>query len=398
MHILFITGEYPPMRGGVGAYTATLAEALIAQGAEVSVLSAAEAAAAATKRSTIPVHAQRNWSPLIWHTVPKLARQIGADWLHVQYQTAAFAMNPAINMAPQRWRRASTAQQPLYIAWTYHDLLVPYLFPKAGAPLRRWITARPAYTSDLVVVTNEADRHQLATEEGVVAAKIPIGSNINSHFLTDKERNARRAQRGYDADQLVVGYFGFLNRSKGGLTLIHTLDRLVQRGYDAHLLMIGERVGASDPTNFAYLHEVETLIGERGLTGRVRWTGHQIEEEVSADLNAIDLLFMPYTDGASLRRGTLMAGLAHGCAIVTTKPQGPLPELVDGRDLLYVTVNNIVAAADAIGRIADNPTLRESLGSWARRQSEQFTWRAIAQAHLTHYGAAVHGAATGADG
>ncbi|MEZ4677875.1 MAG: glycosyltransferase family 4 protein [Caldilineaceae bacterium] len=387
MHILFITGEYPPMRGGVGAYTATLAEALVQRGIGVTVLSDTVAAAAIKKGASIPVYGRTQWWPAIWYDVPRLAQQIGADWVHVQYQTAAFDMNPAINLAPPLWRQFSRNghQLSLRVAWTYHDLLVPYLFPKAGGYLRRWVTAYPAHTSDLVVVTNEADRLQLVREEQVAAQKIPIGSNIDTYTLTPAARVARRRQRGYGQEQIVLGYFGFLNRSKGGITLIHILDRLVQRGYDAHLLMIGERLGVSDPTNFAYLHEVETLIGQRGLTQRVRWTGHQVEAEVSADLAAIDVLLMPYIDGASLRRGTLMAGLVHGCAIVTTTPQGPLPELVNGRDLLYVSPENVVAAADAVIRIAGNPALRQALGDGARRQSEQFTWRAIAQAHLEQY-------------
>lgn len=397
MHILFVTGEYPPMRGGVGAYTATLATALKAEGVDVSVLSAPEAAEATKRGAPIPVYGQPHWQPTIWHTIPRLGQRLGATWIHVQYQTAAFAMNPSINLAPHWWRHYRThnskaSASHLKVAWTYHDLLVPYLFPKAGAQLRRWVTARPAHTADLPIVTNEADSEQLIREEQITPVKIPIGSNIVAHTLDEEERLARRQQRGYSDDQLVIGYFGFLNRSKGGLTLIRTLDELVQRGYDAQLLMIGDRVGASDPTNFAYLHEVETLIGERGLGKRVRWTGHQPEREVSADLAAIDILLMPYADGASLRRGTLMAGLAHGCAIITTEPDGALPELVDGRDLIFVPRENVPkAAANAVERLVANPVLQESLRNWAQRRSHQFAWRTIALAHIAHYEAAERG-------
>ena len=94
--------------------------------------------------------------------------------------------------------------------------------------------------------------------------------------------------------------------------------------------MIGERVGASDATNFSYLQRVEAAIAEHGLNGRVQWTGHQLDEEVAADFNAIDVLVMPYEDGMSMRRSTLTAALANGCAIVTTHPQAPTPELVAG--------------------------------------------------------------------
>ena len=149
--------------------------------------------------------------------------------------------------------------------------------------------------------------------------------------------------------------------------------------------MIGEQVGASDPTNQAYLQEVKRTIEVLGLTERVQWTGHQDDAGVSADLGAIDLLLMPYLDGASLRRGTLMAGLAHGCAIVTTLPQGPLPELVDGRDLLYVPPDDAPAAAAALVRLATDEALCQRLRDGARRQSRHFTWAAIAQTHLRYY-------------
>lgn len=387
MHVAFVTGEYPPMEGGVGAYTQELAQALAAQGVRVSVITAeaARAAAAATAGAEgVHVHAvMTRWG---WADVGKvraLAHQIEADWLHVQYQTAAFGMHPAINFAPAR-RRAPD----LRVAWTYHDLLVPYLFPKAGARLRRWVTHRPARTADLVIVTNEGDRVQLQDQPVRRLERIPIGSNITGVTLTAEERAARRAQRGYGAQDEVIGYFGFLNRSKGGLTLVRTLDRLAQARPHIKLLMIGERVGASDPTNFAYLQEVEALIAARGLAARVQWTGRQRDAEVAADLAACDVLLMPYEDGASLRRGTLMAGLVNGCAIVTTTPQAPLPDLVMERDVMYVAPGSDEAAARAMARVLDNPWLAQTLRENARARAQRFTWEGIAAAHRAAYAAA----------
>lgn len=389
MHILFVTGEYPPQAGGVGAYTAELGRALRAQQLQISVLTSQASGlpsqpGPAAEIAVYPLVPRWDWR--IWRTVADLATHLAVDWVHIQYQTAAFAMHPAINLAPWWWQRASAIRRPrpFKIAWTYHDLLVPYLFPKAGARLRRWITERPALTSDQVIVTNEGDYVQLA---GRVAnlAQIPIGSNIAGRVLTPEARTRHRQKRGYGVGDLVIGYFGFLNRSKGGITLVHTLHQLMQAGYNVYLLMIGERVGASDPTNFAYLQEIETLITTLGLTSRVQWTGQQADADVSADLAGCDLLLMPYLDGASLRRGTLMAGLAHGCALVTTTPQAPLPELVDGRDLLYVPVEDAVAAAQAVGRLADDANLLASIRIHARERSQLFTWPSIATQHYNLY-------------
>ncbi len=386
MHILFVTGEYPPMPGGVGAYTAELGRTLVDLGVQVSVLTSTSAATTIPIHPAIPVYAEVvRWNWRIWSRVPTLATQIGAEWVHVQYQTAAFGMNPAINLAPDVWHMAGQQPRKFKTAWSYHDLLVPYLFPKAGSWLRRWITERPALTSDLVVTTNQGDWQQLAGRARHLL-NIPIGSNIAGQTLAPAERAAQRLQRGYGSNDFVIGYFGFLNRSKGGLTLVQTLAALIQAGRNAQLLMIGERVGASDPTNQAYLQEVEALITTLGLQNRVQWTGYLPDTGVSAALNTCDVLCLPYADGASLRRGTLMAALAHGCAVVTTLPQSPLPELVAGRDLLYTPPGDAPAAALALAQLMDSQALVDQLRHNALRASQQFTWATIAQQHVGGYG------------
>jgi glycosyltransferase involved in cell wall biosynthesis len=80
-----------------------------------------------------------------------------------------------------------------------------------------------------------------------------------------------------------------------------------------------------------------------------------------------------------------MAGLAHGCAVVTTTPQEPLPELVDGRDLLYVPAEDEGAAAEAVLRIANDQPLAATLRRQALAASAQFAWPGIARTHLCWY-------------
>ena len=378
-HILFVTGEYPPMTGGVGAYTQALGQALVALGVQVSVFTAIGAGPARTDGGVTIYPRVKRWRRKAMRQAAALAQEIGADWIHVQYQTAAFRMNPNINWASATWQ-----QQGLSTAWTYHDLRYPYLFPKAGDTLRVMINLLPVKVCDLLIFTNEPDRDLVSLERSDAVA-IPIGSNIAALPFTGEQREARRQLRGYGPTDLVVGYFGFLNRSKGGLTLLHTLHALAKSGSPTRLLMIGDRVGASDPTNFAYLQEVEALARTLGVADQIQWTGFQPDAEVSADLAACDVILLPYTDGASLRRGSLMAALAQGCPIVTTTPQVPVPELVDGQDLCYVPANDAQAAAQAIRRLAANPALAAKLGDHARQASTQFTWESIARQHLDLY-------------
>ena len=379
--VLFVTGEYPPMLGGVGRFTAELARALHAQGAQIAVLTDRQVPVSAQTDSVRVLAQTGGWGWRLLADIPACARAVGADWVHIQYQTAAYGMHPAINALPYFLRRHG-----LRSAWTYHDLRIPYLFPKAGDRLRHWVTRLPLRAVDAVVVTNQSDwgsvREQ--TRPGQLH-RIPIGSDIESREFSDTERSQRRAARGYGSEQLVLGYFGFLNASKGGLTLVETLAALVRQGRDAHLLMIGERVGASDETNFSYLQRVETSIAEQGLDSRVQWTGHQSDADVAADFNAIDVLVMPYEDGMSLRRSTLTAALANGCAIVTTYPQAPTPELTPDSDLLLVPPRDPAATAAAVARIAEDARLAVSLRANARQSARQFRWDVIAARHLEIY-------------
>ncbi len=379
--VLFVTGEYPPMLGGVGRFTAELARALHAQGAQIAVLTDRQVPVSAQTDSVRVLAQTGGWGWRLLADIPACARAVGADWVHIQYQTAAYGMHPAINALPYFLRRHG-----LRSAWTYHDLRIPYLFPKAGDRLRHWVTRLPLRAVDAVVVTNQSDWESVRqqTRPGQLH-RIPIGSDIESRQFSDAERSQRRAARGYDNEQLVLGYFGFLNASKGGLTLVETLAALVRQGRDAHLLMIGERVGASDATNFSYLQRVEASIAEQGLDSRVQWTGHQADADVAADFNAIDVLVMPYEDGMSLRRSTLTAALANGCAIVTTYPRAPTPELTPDFDLLLVPPQDPAATAAAVARIAEDARLAVSLRANARQSARQFRWDVIAARHLEIY-------------
>ena len=377
-HVLFVTGEYPPMAGGVGAYTQALAQALGDLDVKVSVLTSTAAGPARAEGDVTIYPLIRRWGWKAMRQTASLAKEIGADWVHVQYQTAAFQMNPAINLAPATWR-----SQGLNVAWTYHDLRFPYLFPKIGDRVRQSVNLRPLHAADVVIATDPSDRDRLARKRDDVIT-IPIGSNIPAQSISSAERMAHRQGLGYAAQDLVIGYFGFLNRSKGGLMLIRTLHALIQSGLPAQLLMIGDRVGASDPTNHAYLQEVEALAQNLGVADRIQWTGFLPDSAVSLALTACDLMLLPFTDGASLRRGSLMAALAHGCPIVTTIPDD-LTGFVDGQDLLFVPREDAQAAAQAVSRIAQDPALAQALGAQARQVSRQFTWESIARQHLDLY-------------
>jgi glycosyltransferase involved in cell wall biosynthesis len=195
-----------------------------------------------------------------------------------------------------------------------------------------------------------------------------------------------------------VAYFGFLNASKGGRALVDLLARLRGSGRDVRLLMIGGRTGASDPSNAAYLAELEADLARAGLNDRVHWTGHLPPAEVSAWLHAADLVVLPYAEGASYRRGSLLAALAHGRPVVTTRPAEPPPgalaglaaedippALEDGVSVRWVPPGDPGALADAVAALLADPAQAARLASGARAVARWFDWPVIAARHAALY-------------
>ncbi len=379
MRIGLITGEYPPDQGGVGDFTHQLARSLADIGHETHVITH-------TKRDQVSHHSlsvhrvMAKWHWGCWRRLLALADELALDVLNVQYQAAAYGMHPAINFVPGRRPRH-------LVVVTFHDLKVPYLFPKAG-PLRRWVVRTLAQRADGVIVTNEEDAKKISNLKSQIPnlVLIPIGSNIPPNPPPGYDRGVERSRWGVGPDDLLLGYFGFLNESKGGEELMQTLALLVERGIPAHLLMIGGRVGSSDPSNRAYAERVDNLIASLGLDERVHHSGYARPEKVSAGLLATDVCVLPYRDGVSFRRGTLHACLAHGRAIVTTRPAVELPQVRDEENMLLEAPRDPEGLADAVARLADDLALRAQLETGARALAAEFTWERIARQTAAFFG------------
>lgn len=379
-----MTGEYPPLEGGVGAFTAALARALNQLGHEIHIF---------TDRRVRPQSDGHRWQALLepvdigyaqlhprgrrWRAgemarIVDMAIRYELDVVNIQYQAAAYNMrSPAVNWLP--WRLKGVTRT----AVTFHDLRVPYLFPKAG-PLRQLALRFMARQAQAVIATN-ADDFRILVEWGVEPERlrqIPIGSNVEARPPVAGEVAAARAALGLRPADCLLGYFGFLNPSKGADTLLRALAQLDEQ---AHLVFVGGRTGASDPdNNEAFFQRLDHQIAQLGLGERVHWTGFLDDAAVSAHLYAADMMVMPYRDGVSLRRGTLMAALAHGRPLITTRPASPVPELRHGQNVWLVAPDDAAGLKEAIVKLAAEPELRRRLGEAAAQLAGSFTWDKIA--------------------
>jgi glycosyltransferase involved in cell wall biosynthesis len=477
--VLFLAGEYPPRPGGVGDYTALLAEHLAAQGVQVRVLAseadaaadeadaaADEAAGGERRGAAAPTVASGAPPPgsaadpadaaprplsdgpgppggafpgvVVWRTVPawdwRCARIVRAavgvarpDIVHVQYQPAAFGMEAAVSWLPGWLGRH---QPGLRTATTFHDLRVPYLFPKAG-PLRAAVRDRLLLGSDAAVFTERADWAAAVAPRPAGRYWIPIGSNLAAEPPAGYDRRRWRADAGVDDGTFLVVHLGFLNRSKGLETLLDAMGRLHGEGRRTRLLLVGAEAGASDPSNRAYEAEIGRRLAVLELSGLVVRLPRVAPAVASAYLLAADAAAFPFRDGASLRRGSLLAALAHGLPTVSTRrrgahgtaagsveeralaaPMGAAPSgaarpaqggrwtgggrptagvdaaavrLRDGETLLLTPTDDSAALATALARLAEDAGLRARLAAGGRALTAELTWPRIAAAHRALY-------------
>ena len=409
LRVALITAEYPPQQGGVGDYTACLAAALVRQGCAVEVLTTApttgvppppldpSGCAGADEASRVRVRREvRGWGWGLWRQMPGLLAASCAEVAIIQYQTGAYGLHPAINGLPGWLRRRRPG---LPVLTTMHDLREPYLFPKAGR-LRRTVNRRLMRDSAAIVVTNPQDAAALPPSLARRAAGIPIGANITPHPPPGWSRDAWRVARGIPLDAPLIAYFGFLNSSKGLTTLLAALQQVrAAGGYPlgaVRLLMAGGGVGSSDPTNQAVADAITEQAAALGVADAIHWTGYVPPMGVSAALLSADLAVLPFADGASFRRGSLLAVMAHGLPVVTTTPppaekasrSGPLvafadwPRLHDAENALLAPVDDAAALAAAITRVVRERLLRDRLAAGARKTAAWFDWDRIAREYL----------------
>lgn len=397
-----LAGELPPDHGGVGDYTARLADALRALGAPVGVLTSERPGVPARRllgASQAPVYGMvPGWDARVWPLVRRALARLGPrPLLHIQFQAGAFELGGSIHLLPSLIRATLPRAR---VVTTFHDFLVPYLFPKAG-PARLAANRLLARSSHAAIFTDLADLEQAGL--GMRGRVVPIGSNVDCAPAAEPSREDIRRLLGADDGTFLVGYFGFLNPSKGVPTLLEAIGRLAapQPERPVRLAMIGAETGVSNPTDLAQARTVHDSIERAHLADRVVKTGYLPPPDLSATLLACDAVALPFTDGASARRGTLMAALAHGLPIVSTLPvrvspvagaptvwlgAGPGAVAVrNGESILLVPPDDAGALAAALGRLRDDAGLRASLAAGAQAVAARISWPALAAETLGIY-------------
>lgn len=183
-------------------------------------------------------------------------------------------------------------------------------------------------------------------------------------------------------------YVGGLEARKGLEHLILATEMLIEKYPDTRLTVLG-RSGLTSGQSFDEKRLFSLLARRIGIGRKVRFFD-QVDEEQLPSLYALsDVFVLPSRmEGWGL---AIMEAMAMKKPVVATRVGG-IPELVrDGKTGHLVEVGDVLGLSEAIGRLIENPSLREEMGKAGRRYVRGFTWARAAKDTLELYEKALAG-------
>ncbi len=354
---------------GVADYTAHLVNALRAAGTDVE---------------SVPVDA----GPREAARALRRVRALRPGLVHVQFAPSAFGFSPWVGLLPDVIGAPVVTTLHEYGWWS----APAWMPPSAWAALERraWVdreTWRLAPASATVVTTNAGHAAGVTGRLRRGTVTIPLAPNVPD-FGSGGPRTAIRERLGVPVDAQVVAFFGFVHPVKGLRYLIEAVSRLQARHNRLHLLLLGGFTSLALPADEAraFRADLTAWVGQCGVADRVTITGHLQAEQVSAALHASDVAAFPFTAGATLKSGALLAALAHRLPTLITAADPPDPHLVNGESVVVATrVRDSNVLAEALDTLLEDPALRARVASGGFALTVDRTWSRIAAAHQEVY-------------
>ncbi len=368
MHICIISAKIPPTPCGVGDHTYQLARLLVERGVHVTLLTGQQQAASVPDprievRNTIPTWGLRH-SNLIVQTI----RRIDPDRVLVQW-------------VPQLYHRIGAslglpvAAQRIYRMGIQIHVMMHELWVVPDRPLY-WIT-HPIQKLAVSLFVNGSHSTSVSIRQWTELLRekfphrrndihcVPVGSNIVRQNFPSRDWIRNKLQ--IDRDRVIIALFSPYGSARD-FPLIESVYQKMRSAPSVQWVCIGgDRARLADRLP--------------GLSGdpHCLFTGYLENENVSLWLQASDILFAPFMDGVCTRRGTIMAGLAHGLAIVTTRGRFTDLPLFSDSGMVLSERNAEELSQRLMAWVGDPQARRAAAEESERFHRNHFTWNQIAQ-------------------
>ncbi|MCX7020134.1 MAG: glycosyltransferase family 4 protein [Candidatus Sumerlaeota bacterium] len=179
-------------------------------------------------------------------------------------------------------------------------------------------------------------------------------------------RNDMRREFGYDDSHIVIAMTGRFRPEKGHGVLLDAAPMIFKAIPAARILIIGSG---------SLLGQIKTRIRSEGLHDHIKLAGFRTD--IAACLSAADIFVQP-----SIMEG-LSVSLLEACAArlpITASRTGGMPDVInDGANGILTEPGSAKELATTAIKLANDPALRNRLGSAARQTvEERFSMTAMA--------------------
>lgn len=330
MNVVFLLTSVPEVRCGVGDYTAKLAKAF-------------------SLHSSVQVTIKKlpRWS---FQHLLKLRRD-NADKntvFHLQYPSTGMGYSPLPGLLPFLFCRQA-------VFTTLHEFSV-FNFARKISFLPHALLAKG------ILFSNEYECRMFQKTFPFARAPlhiVPIGNNIEGGDET-APRNQRR-----------LIYFGQIGPDKGIEFFLDTVKILRQRSVVCDVSMIGSITNEN--------HSIVKTLRAETASGNITLHLNLPPEDVSSELYQSRIALLPFPDGISEKRGSALACLEHGIAVLTTHSEKSPQWLKD--------CTHSVATAEQTALLVEQ-IINSPIGSMSaalKEELERRTWPNIAGEHMRLY-------------
>lgn len=293
-------------------------------------------------------------------------RERRADVVHIQFPTTPYYKRWGIHVLPALLRHGHCK-----VVTTLHE----YCLAPWGGRLKQLLNI---WFSDLVITTTDLDRSLIGRWAGdSKVTLIPIGSNIPD-VGTLTEGKGIIDSLGAGADQPPFLFFGFVRAGKGLEDVIDALS-IATVTHPCNIVIV-----SPDPESH-YRSELESRMRSAGVFHNVFWAGYRTEQDVSSLLKAGLAAVLPFQDGGTARRGSLLAALSHSLPVVTTQSQWTPSSFQHGVNMLLNRPGDVESLADNMLTMLRNSDKRTDIGHEGKRLSQEFEWSTIARLTMQGY-------------
>lgn len=371
LRVALVHGRADPAHDGVADYTAHLAAALDRQGLDV-----------------VDVPVDPGLRGLL--RAARVLRGSRADLAHVQFAPSAFGFSGAPGLVGDLAGMPLVTTLHEYGWWT----CVPRVPDAVWSFLERRRladrdTGRLVPGSAAVLTTNGEHAATLRARCGVEAHRAPLLPNVEVDPDAPDRATTRRAL-GVPPDAELVVFFGFVHPVKGLRYLAEAVAKLAVERPRLHLLILGGFTSLALPEDEAraFREELTGQVAAAGAAERVTITGHRPAREVSDALQAADVAAFPFTAGATLKSGALLAALDHRLPTLVTRRPDALndPDLVDGETVVVAgQVRDADVLVEGLRRLLGDDDLRARVAAGGHALVRGHDWDSLAADHLAVY-------------